>query len=170
MLMPNRPKGKGVRAKYVPLLPQAVEAFKRFDAVGLWGLPHFSASSAWKSWTCAVENTRAALAREAAQTGDTQPLDDFNRDVPPKCHPYDLRHSFLTDAYEQTGDIRAVAGLGHHADIKTTERYTTGGVAKRETIAVDKMRDAWKDLPPVPPPAPRVPRPRGKLHLVPPRS
>lgn len=41
-----------------------------------------------------------------------------------RIRPHDLRHTFGTWLYEQTGDQRFVQEMLNHADIKTTSRYT----------------------------------------------
>jgi integrase len=157
MLRPRRPKGKGAPAGWIDLLPAAVEALKQYDEAGLWK-KSFSNSSVNKSFKRAIANTRAALEREAEQTGDSTLLEQFTTAVPDDCSTYDLKHSFLTDAYETTGDIHAVAALGQHTDPKTTERYTKAAVPKRVALAIAKMREAWAALPPPPAPAARSPQ------------
>jgi len=146
---PARKKGKGAPGLWVDLLPPAIDWLRAYDRAGLWGTP-FSRSSMHGSWRRAVRNTRRALVAEAEQTDDPvraadakMMLEQFDATVPPNCYPYDTRHSFLTDAYEQSGDIGAVQNIGQHADIKTTNRYTKAAVPARVASAIDKMRARW---------------------------
>jgi integrase len=48
-----------------------------------------------------------------------------------KPRPYDLRHSFLTEAYRVSRDIRATQELALHTDVRMTRRYTLGAVDER---------------------------------------
>jgi len=142
LFLPPRKKGKGAAGVWVDLLPPAIDALRQYDAAALWQKA-FSRSSMYKSWQLAVTKTLRSLRDEAEKTGDKTMLEQFLTSVPDKCRPYDLRHSFLSDAYRQTGDIRAVQALGQHADLKTTERYTLAAVPERVASAIDKMRAVW---------------------------
>jgi integrase len=142
LFLPARKKGKGVEGAWVDLLPPAIEALRDYDAAGLWGQT-FSRSSMSKSWRRAIANTRKGLAAAAELSGDRTLLEQFDATVPPNCTPYDTRHSFLSDAYRQSGDVLAVKHLAQHADIKTTERYTKAAVPDRVARAVDQMRARW---------------------------
>jgi len=110
--VPRRRKGKGTKARILPLLPQALEAFRMMARCDAWG--RFS---------------RDSLRRSLHRACDAVEL--------PRIRPYDLRHSFLTAAYEASGDIRAVQVLADHADAKLTTRYTLGAVdiRVRDTLA-----------------------------------
>jgi len=149
LFLPARKKAKGADGAWVDLLPPAIDALRDYDRAGLWGRS-FSNSSMRKSWQRAIKNTRKALVKEADETGDRTLLEQFEATVPPNCHPYDTRHSFLSDAYRQSGDIHAVKHLAQHADIKTTERYTKAAVPERVAHAIDKMRARWFPAAPKP--------------------
>lgn len=56
--------------------------------------------------------------------------------------PYDLRHSFLTAAYEQTGDLAIVQELAGHKDIRMTKRYAKNAVPAVQRAAVAKLAAA----------------------------
>lgn len=142
LFLPARKKGKGAEGAWVDLLPPAIDALRDYDRAGLWGKT-FSRASMRKSWRRAVANTRKALAAAAETSGDRTLLEQFDATVPPNCNPYDTRHSFLSDAYRQSGDIHAVKHLAQHADIKTTERYTKAAVPERVASAIEKMRARW---------------------------
>ena len=142
LFLPARKKGRGAEGAWVDLLPAAVDALRDYDRAGLWG-KDFSRASMRKSWRRAVANTRKALVAAADESNDRTLLEQFDATVPPNCNPYDTRHSFLSDAYRQSGDIHAVKHLAQHADIKTTERYTKAAVPERVASAIEKMRARW---------------------------
>lgn len=147
LFLPARKKGKRpVPGRWVDMLPAAVEALKDYDAANLWGRA-FSRSSVHKSWRRAIANTRQALKEHAEQTGDATLLEDFTTAVPEDCRPYDLRHSFLTEAYRRSGDLRAVSELGQHALLETTKRYTKAGVDERVSATVAKMAEGLANMP-----------------------
>jgi integrase len=142
MFLPDRKKGAGAEGVWADLLLPALDALRDYDRAGLWGRS-FSRSSMHGSYRRAVNNTRKALIAEAEKTGDRTMLEQFLEAVPDNSYPYDTRHSFLTDAYRQTGDLAAVAELGQHASLDTTERYTKAAVPERVAAAIDKMRARW---------------------------
>jgi integrase len=113
--VPRRRKGKGTKARVLPLLPQAVSAFRMMQRYTAWGA--FSRDS-----------LRRSLHRACDAIGV------------PRIRPYDLRHSFGTAAYQLTGDIRAVQALLDHSDAKLTARYTLGAVDSRVAMALATMR------------------------------
>jgi site-specific recombinase XerD len=56
---------------------------------------------------------RAMVKRRAEKAG-----------IPKHVHPYMLRHTFATEIYRQTKDIRGVQKMLGHADLSTTMIYT----------------------------------------------
>lgn len=126
-----RRKGKGAPGAWLPLLPQAVDALKAYDAAKLWETS-FSRDSMRRSFRLAVE--------KVVQAADASGV---ALHLPPKLRPYDLRHSFLTAAYLATGDLRAVQALAQHSDIKTTRRYTEGAVDARAALAIQELAKRW---------------------------
>jgi len=165
MYLQPRRKGTGTPGVWVQLLPQAVDAFKAFASVGLWGRA-WSRSSAKKSWAGALRRVIAELEREAVETNDRTIVDTFRDAIPPNCRPYDLRHSFATEAYRRTGDLGAVAEMLQHADLATTQIYTGGAISERVASAIAKMAQANQGLAVTPPAAPPLKRGRGKLRLI----
>ena len=94
------------------------KAVQRFVDLDCWG--PFSNSSMMKSfhWAC-----KAAGVREA--------------------RVYDLRHSYATEMYRQTGDSKATAELLMHSPTShMMDRYTVAGVAPRLLVAVKAFNDA----------------------------
>ena len=161
--LPPRHKGTGTEEKPLPLMPHAVDAFRDYARVGLWGKA-FSRSSMKKSWVGGIRRVTAALEKAAAESGDRTAVDAFLDAIPPKCRPYDLRHSFATEAYRLTGDLGAVAELLQHASLETTKIYTGGAVSERVSRAIATM--ATRHQGPRPSPATGPQRKRGAMHAV----
>lgn len=101
------------RATVLPLTPQAIDAFKTFDALGCWG--PFSNSSMWK----AFQRACATLKIDGAGLS-----------------PYWFRHSFGTAVYSVTRDLRATGALLGHRHPRTTERYTLAAVPPHLAAAI----------------------------------
>ena len=160
-LRPRR-KGKGIEfGAWIKLTPRAIDAFRSFAAANLFGR-NYSGSSLGKTWQVGIERATAAARRIADDTGDRSLLDALDT-LPPNCTPYDLRHSFLTEMYGITGDIRAVAELGQHASLETTKRYLKGKVSERVSMAIEKAGAIYAAVPVLPAPAAA---PARRLRLV----
>jgi integrase len=99
----------------LPLVPQAIEAFRAFDRLGCWGM--FSNSSMWK-----------AFQRACKTLGITG------------LRPYDFRHSWGSMIYAETRDLRTTGALLNHRSERTTRRYTIAAVAPHIADAVAKVR------------------------------
>lgn len=99
--LPARRKGAGADAVWVPLLPKAVQAFREFDRLKLYG--PFSQRALAHSWGKAATKAGA-----------------------PHVRPYDLRHTYGTLVYRATGSRDAVQQLLQHADWTTSARYAMG--------------------------------------------
>lgn len=153
-LRPRR-KGHGSPGAWIALLPAAVDALRAFVAAGLIGL-RWSNGSMRKTWHVAIARARKTAARIAAETGDRSWMLDL-ASLPPRCKPYDLRHSFASELYRVTGDIRAVSELLQHAELETTKRYTHGAVSDRVTAAIQAAAAAYATVPTPPAPAPPAP-------------
>jgi integrase len=138
---PPRTKGGGAGSQWIAAMPQALAALRDYDAAQLWG--PFSRECLADTWRRAIARTRKTLEATARETGDLSALDAFDAAIPPQCRPYDLRHSFLTEAYRLTGDLRAVAELAQHADLGTTRQYTEGAVSERAAAAIAAMTARW---------------------------
>ena len=109
--------GKGRKERIVPLGRPAVEAVRRYLALGR---PHLDRRHRPDLFLNARGGalTRASafliLRRLAAKAG----LE------PERVHPHLLRHSFATHLLEGGADLRSVQEMLGHADLTTTERYT----------------------------------------------
>lgn len=152
---PPRKKGKGSPGVWVDAMPQAIAALKAYDTAGLWRQP-FSRAAMRKSWLKAVQRVRtqleaAAEARHATELERTM-WEQFQNCVPTNCRPYDVRHSFLTEALRRSENLRAVQELAQHRDIKTTQRYTKAAVPELVSKAIAAMRTMWAPEPDAAPP------------------
>lgn len=115
LTVPRRRKGKGTKTRVLPLTPEAIKAFKLLTRHDAWG--HCSRDALRHSLHRACKRAKVKVIRL-----------------------YDLRHSFGTEAYRASGDIRAVQALLDHSDVKLTERYTLGAVDARMRSALSAMR------------------------------
>ena len=123
-----RRKGAGRPGLTLPLTRAAVAAVQALlegGALGPW-----SRHAAQKAFKAAVVKARAEAKREGIPWR-----------APKGLCVYDIRHAFLTDAYRRTGDIRAVAELALHSDIRMTQRYTEAGVSETAQRAIGKMEE-----------------------------
>ena len=161
-LRPRR-KGKGREGAWVALLPPAVAALRAFVDAGLCGRP-WSNSSMRKTWHVGIARAKKTAAELAQKTGDESWARELAA-LPPRCKPYDLRHSFGSEIYRQTGDIRAVSELLQHADLETTKRYTKGAVSERVTAAIAKAAAVYAAAL-TPPPAPAPTKRASTLRLI----
>jgi integrase len=123
-----RRKGAGVKGKTLPLTDRAVSALRDFFAMKITGWSQVRTREAFKSGV------------DAAKTIWAECRPDEPWPAPAKLVVYDLRHAFLTYAYQTTKDLRAVAELGIHADLKTTQRYTEGAVSETARHAVSRLK------------------------------
>lgn len=132
ILTTPRRKGAGAKPRRLPLLPEAIDALKDFDVAGCYGT--FATSPVRRAWV---------RARDAVAAGITDPQ---VKALIATLRPYDLRHSFGTEVYRQSGDERATGELLLHAPgSKLTARYTLAAVsetAQRAISAVQQRRAA----------------------------
>lgn len=109
-------KRKGAKARRIPLLHEgAVRALKAFVAADAWG--EFSTSGMHKSFRLALAAENASRARKK---------------LPPiEARPYDLRHTFGTEAAKRLTDERALQELMLHSSPAQTRRYTEAATSDR---------------------------------------
>jgi integrase len=101
----------------LPLVDQAPEAFRRLIAVNGWG--EFDANALLKTWLRACRRVEKRL---RVEYGDP-------RFTIPHIRLKDLRHSFGTKAFEDTGDLTTVGQMLQHAPgSPMTIRYSLGAV------------------------------------------
>lgn len=113
----GRRKGQGTPGRIVPLTTDGVNAFKEMARADAWG-------------TFSQATLRQSFQRGCTAAGLHGP--DFT--------PYDLRHSFGTEVYRASGDIRATQILMDHSTPQLTHRYTLGAVDRRVAAAIT----AWE--------------------------
>lgn len=130
--LPSRKKGRGAKAVWSPLTPEAQLAFGAFHRWACYG--RFSVSSLRKSFKTGI--ARAGLTLSA--------------------RVYDLRHSFATVAFQATQSLEAVASLLQHTDPRTTARYAAAaealvlharGQAVAQQIGITPLADDGKTRP-----------------------
>lgn len=115
----GRQKGRGSRARWLPLLPKAVEAFKEFARVKAWGV-------------CSTSSMHSSLHAGCDRAGV------------PRFRVYDLRHLFLTLIASIAKDDRVVAELAMHSDLRQTRRYTEQSVDPRVAAALTRVAEVLK--------------------------
>jgi integrase len=148
IVTPGRKKGYGTVPRRKPLTPQALEAFRAFDAADGWEI-NFSRSSLHRTFTAARDRVVETLRAE-------RPDLDVSRLA--RMRPYDLRHSFATMVYKATGDLTITGEFLDHADPQTTRRYAQGALPAHVTTAGAKVVLAFAD----PTAAVAPPKPRAK--------
>ena len=128
-LPPRRKKGKKSRRarrrheRPRPLLPQAITALKPFFALG--ANRRFSSTSLARSIRRAI---RAANVVRATRDQPPIPLTPTVRDL--------TRHTFGTEVFRASKNLKAVQDLMDHADINQSARYAMAAVAEHTAIAV----------------------------------
>lgn len=118
LLVTPRRKGKGVRARRLPLLEEAVSALRDLKAAG--GFGRYSNAAPWMAWQRAKKRYLEAAQASGLPAGELAAL----RAIVEPLRPYDLRHSFLSRLYEDSGgDLMAVRELAMHSSVTTSQRY-----------------------------------------------
>lgn len=112
LTIPGTSKGRGTKPYVIPLSPAAHQALTEFDALDAWGV--FTWAPMARMW-----QTAATAAK-----------------LPTGTVPYDLRHSFGTEIYRQTGDLKATKELLGHSSIRMTERYMLAAIPERQQAAI----------------------------------
>jgi integrase len=109
-----RRKGAGAAGRAIPLSDVAIAALREFAALDAFGT--FQNSQLVRTFKLGAKRAGVTL--------------------PDDARPYDLRHSFLTEVYRNSGDPFAVSELGLHATLQQTARYTKGALSERATKAI----------------------------------
>lgn len=133
-----REKGAGAPGAWHRLTARGAEALRALvDAGGLGPFDPRSLARSWQIWLAAA---RGAWEADREKRGRPWP-------VHADARPYDLRHSFGTLVYLETGDIRAAQAMLRHRQASTTDRYTRAGVPRRVEAAVAALDEALARLP-----------------------
>lgn len=115
----GRKKGAGTKGRIVPLTAEGIAAFKLMQREDAWG--RFGRAPLRQAFRRAC----TAIKLEGDWT------------------PYDLRHSFGTEVYRRSGDIRATQLLMDHSTPQLTHRYTLAAQDPRITAALA----SWAKVP-----------------------
>jgi integrase len=134
----GRRKGAGTKSQTLRLTDDGVAALQQY-------FRHFPQGGCVSKVSWAVEFGKAVGRVNAQRARDKRPPIP----PPPATRPYDLRHSFGTEAYRRSGDLKAVAAA-LDVSLETAERYTLGAVSAQ----VDKVIAAMNT--PRPAPRPRL--------------
>lgn len=116
----SRQKGKGVKGRWIPVLPGAVHALEKFVAAGAFG--PFSASAMHTAFVKALTAENAARERKKLR--------------PVSANPYSLRHTFGTELAKRLTDERVIQTLMLHSTPGLTRRYTEGATEERLASAL----------------------------------
>ena len=128
ILVPGRRKGHGTKPQRKALLPEAVDAFRLLRRLDGWGT--FSQASL----RMALRRATRAYQRRSKAAG-TVP-----HPAVAQMTPYDLRHSFGSEHYRSSKDIRATQAALGHSSIALTLRYTLAAVDERERQALRQFK------------------------------
>lgn len=106
-----------------PLTADAAAALQRFVDCDCWGT--FSTSSARRLFVRALREVEKVIRKQ--RRNRTFSLAGVR--------PYDLRHSFATEVFRRTKNLRLVQELLDHSSSRTTTRYSIGAMSEVLTSA-----------------------------------
>ena len=118
----GRKKGRGTRSTAQPLTEQGADALCALVAAG--GLGAFSTASMRSSFLRACKK-----------------LEETGIELP-GIRPYDFRHSFASEVFARTGDLKVTQLLMRQKDERTTLRYGKGAIPTVLAAAIAKLRAA----------------------------
>ncbi len=121
----RRKKGTGTPPQWIPVVPQAIAALKRFAAVKAWG--EFSASAMHSSLALAVRHENARRARMGLKRL-------------PKIRPYDARHTFAAEQAKVVHDEWLLDAFL----VSRQRRYREGAKEQRMAAARDQFAAALR--------------------------
>jgi len=128
LTIPGTQKGRGTKTYTIPLSPAATDALHEMENTNAWG--RFTWAPMARMWRAAWI---AATTGERYRTVFDHPKQFAHLSAPV---PYDLRHSFGTQIYRETGDLKAVKEMMGHSVIRMSERYTLAAVPERQRRAI----------------------------------
>lgn len=125
LTVPGTSKGRGTKPYVLPLSQAATDALKEFDGLEAWGRFTWAPMARmWKEAWIAATTGQTRIELRGKCKGLSAPV------------PYDLRHSFGTEVYRKTGDLKVTKELLGHSTIKMTERYMLAAVPERRQQAI----------------------------------
>ncbi|AQU88084.1 recombinase XerC [Komagataeibacter nataicola] len=132
-----RIRGKGGKERMVPVLPQVMQALRRWR--NAHPLPQPDAPL-----FVGVRGGRlqAGIAQRAMRTWRHM------AGLPEHATPHALRHSFATHLMEGGADLRVIQDLLGHASLSTTQRYTLADEARLMDVWTRAHPHATTDTPP----------------------
>lgn len=130
LFVQGRGKGAGGASRSVPLSTAATEALKAFSAWRGWERPPS------KQFYRLFERARLRVAKDPLVIDEE--LRERLRTVD-AINAYDLRHSYATKLYAETGDAHAAAYVLGHRSTSTTARYIKSALALRARHAVQNL-------------------------------
>jgi integrase len=142
---PGRHKGQGTRGRRKPLSALGLAAFRHYDEADCWG--RTPSRSSLRKFFIRARDAAVAELRES------RPEVDWSNAA--QMLPKDLRHSFATLTYQQTGSLSVTQELLDHAERSTTLRYAQGALPAHLKAAGAAIDAAFKALPPYTPPGKR---------------
>lgn len=119
LLLHATDKGQGTKPHRVPLSAKAMDAMREFEDTEAWG--PFTVAPMGRMWKAV-----------AIPVGIPKDL----------TRPYDLRHSFGTEVYRTTGDLRITKDLLGQSSFAMAERYTLAAIPDRQREAITAVDSA----------------------------
>ena len=113
--------GKGSKTRVVPVGRKAREAIKAWLPLRAAVMPE--GAMAHRGGALFVSRRGARLGPRSIQ--QRLRARGLRQQIDGRVHPHALRHSFASHILESSGDLRAVQELLGHADISTTQIYTS---------------------------------------------
>lgn len=130
--VPERQKGAGAPAVTMTLTTAGVQALQAFFGAGLEGKA-ISSGTTWRDFTRAVKQAQA-------RWKGVWP-------APANFHPYDLRHSRLTEALRRSQNLQGVQKLARHKRIETTMQYLRALESESMKDVTRAMESAIRPVP-----------------------
>jgi integrase len=129
----SRNKGRGVKPRWIPLLPEGWTALKRLRELKGFG--------AFENWAL-----RSAFRRAAARARTNTALPEAVRKELANVTPYQLRHTFGTLVSGVTRDDRATMTLLIQNDVRQAQRYSKATVEPRAAHAIASVAKSLATL------------------------
>ncbi len=115
--------GKGSKTRLVPIGQTAMQALAAWLAVRDQAAPPERLDARALFVVCAGARQGKRLSARAVQ--ERVRLRGLRSGVAARVHPHVLRHSFASHVLQSSGDLRAVQEMLGHANISTTQVYTS---------------------------------------------